>query len=235
MELSVRMRAAANLVTPGQRVADIGTDHAYIPVWLVQHDRAVSALAMDVREGPLTHARASISKYGLTDRITTRLSDGLDGLTGGEADCVIMTGMGGMLMIRLLERGLGVLETVSECVLGPQSDLAEVRAFLQAHHWMIADEEMVLDAGKYYTLMRVVHGETPPLAEAEALYGPVLIRKRHPVLREYLDKEMAHLENIRQGLLKQSTEKSRCRLGEIETQIQLVRQAVTMMSGAVSD
>ena len=103
MELSKRLKAVAELVTPGQKIADIGTDHAYIPIWLVEEKRAVSAIAMDINQGPLAKAKENIELHGLSSYIETRLSDGMKKLCPNEADSVIIAGMGGGLVMKILE------------------------------------------------------------------------------------------------------------------------------------
>ena len=103
MQLSIRMQAVADMVTPGGRIADIGTDHGYVPIYLVEQNKTDHAIAMDVRKGPLARAGENIVRFGCSDRIETRLSDGLAMLKPGEADTVIIAGMGGLLTIRILE------------------------------------------------------------------------------------------------------------------------------------
>lgn len=230
MQLSGRMLAVAEMVTPGTVVADIGTDHAYVPIYLVQHGIAPSAIAMDVRPGPLSHAEANIEKYGLKGLISTRLSDGLHELKAGEADTVVMAGMGGLLMVRLLEEGLNVLGTVSECILQPQSDADSVRRFLHAHDFCIVQENMVVDDGKYYVMMKVVHGADQPYGAADDLYGKLLIDGAHPVLQAYLEKEDAVIKNILAKLEGQSAERSRRRLEELYDAQKLVREALAGMN-----
>ena len=159
MQLSIRMQAVADMVTPGGRIADIGTDHGYVPIYLVEQNKTDHAIAMDVRKGPLARAGENIVRFGCSDRIETRLSDGLAMLKPGEADTVIIAGMGGLLTIRILEAGLKVLQSVSECILQPQSDLDKVRQFLHQHGFQIVQEKMLIDEGKYYVVMRVLHGE----------------------------------------------------------------------------
>ena len=199
MQLSIRMQAVADMVTPGGRIADIGTDHGYVPIYLVEQNKTDHAIAMDVRKGPLARAGENIVRFGCSDRIETRLSDGLAMLKPGEADTVIIAGMGGLLTIRILEAGLKVLQSVSECILQPQSDLDKVRQFLHQHHFCIVQEKMLIDEGKYYTVMRVVHGEESPYTEAEDLYGRHLIDDKSPVLAKYL----AGQKNVKESTLQQ--------------------------------
>lgn len=105
IQLSARLQAVADLVSEGSRVADIGTDHGFVPIYLIRSQRASACIAMDVRRGPLARAGEHIGENGLKDVIRTRLSDGLSALQQGEADTIICAGMGGRLMQRILREG----------------------------------------------------------------------------------------------------------------------------------
>lgn len=231
MELSTRMQAVAELVTPGNRLADIGTDHGYVPIYLVQHGIVPQAIAMDVRKGPLSHATANIVKYGLSRAIETRLSDGLYELKPGEADTITIAGMGGLLTVRILEEGQEVLETVKECILQPQSDVDCVRRFLHEHGFRIVQEDMVIDDGKYYVMMKAVHGEDDSYDTVDDLYGKILMDNAHPVLKAYLEKEDENLKRIVSNLEAQSSEKSRQRLEELRHSAELLHEALERIDG----
>ena len=150
VKLSARLAAVAALVEPGSRVADVGTDHGYIPIYLVQTGIADRALAMDVRPGPLERARAHVDRLspGCRERIETRLSDGLKALSPGEADTVVIAGMGGELMIRILDEGRHMWDSLRRLILSPQSELQKVRHFLSQEGFCILGETMVKDEGK---------------------------------------------------------------------------------------
>ncbi len=136
-------------------VADIGCDHGYVSIYLVESGIAGRAIAMDVRKGPLSGALNNIHDFGLSDYIKTRLSDGLKALEPGEADAIIIAGMGGKLMMRILEEGDPVALGVCYGVLQPQSDLGEFRKYLRDKEYVILDEKVILDDGKYYFPMKV--------------------------------------------------------------------------------
>ena len=121
MELSKRLEAVAAFVTAGYTLADIGTDHAYIPIELVRTGHIPQAIAMDVNRGPLERAEENIREHGLSGRISTRLSDGFSAMEPGEADSAVIAGMGGGLTIRILKDGECVVNTLKECILQPQS------------------------------------------------------------------------------------------------------------------
>lgn len=196
MRISSRLRAVASMVTEGNRVADVGCDHGYVPIYLIQNGRIPSAIAMDVNSGPLLRAREHIELNGLSEYIETRLSDGLDALREGEADTVILAGMGGPLMERILNDGREALRTVTELVLEPQSDVAGFRRFLSENGYVIADENMILEDGKYYPIVRAVHGERYGLDEVQARFGPVLLARKNPVLIQFLERERRIRETI---------------------------------------
>ena len=223
--LSIRMKAVADLVSDGMRIADIGTDHGFVPIALVSEGRCPSAIAADVRRGPLSHADENIRKHGLSEVVETRLSDGLHNISPGEADAVIVAGMGGMLMIRILEEGSDVTACAKELILQPQSDIPQVRRWLQSHGFAIVRERIVLDAGKYYFIMKTVPGSAADMDAADAMYGPCLLKTGDLLLKSYLEDEARKLMDIREGLQAQTGEKSRLRLQEIEDLLKLNRQA----------
>ncbi|MBP5159985.1 MAG: SAM-dependent methyltransferase [Lachnospiraceae bacterium] len=154
--LSKRLEMAARLLSPCGTVADVGCDHAFLCICLVLEGKAERAIAMDVREGPIGHAKENISLYNCSQAIETRLSDGLDALAPGEAENIVMTGMGGVLMTELLERGRDRLTGVREMVLSPQSHPELVRSYLQDAGYVIEAEDVCFDGGKYYAAMRAV-------------------------------------------------------------------------------
>jgi len=232
MKLSPRLLAVTSFVEKGSRVADVGTDHGYVPIWLIEEGIAESALAMDVRRGPLERAESHIRLHGLEDRISTRLSDGLKELKAGEADTVVIAGMGGELVIHIMEEGRHVRDTVRHWVLSPQSELDKVRRYLEEQGFVTLDETMLIDEEKYYTVMSVRGpegngGHAPAagaMSEAEYLYGRCLIKKKDPVLREYLEKEKRTLSSIWKQLDGQDSEGAARRRSEIEHQISIIEE-----------
>ena len=227
MELSKRLAAVAGLVTEGASVADIGTDHGYVPIYLVKQGIAVKAIAMDINRGPLERARMHIVGYGLKGKIETRLSDGLENLAAGEADTIIAAGMGGSLVIKILEEGKDVVAGLDACILQPQSEIKKVREYLREHSLVIEAEDMVEEDYKFYPMMRVVHGMPEEYEEYELLYGKKLLEARHPVLRQYLLRERDIQESIvRQLLPKKGSRSAEKRLSEMEHEIELNRRAL---------
>ena len=225
MELSKRLYAVASLVTEGASVADIGTDHGYIPIYLMQNEIVSKAIAMDINGGPLERARMHIVGHGLKGKIETRLSNGLEALAPGEVDTMIAAGMGGGLIIRILEEGMEVVKSLKACILQPQSEVWKVRKYLLDHHMDIIDEDMVEEDGKYYPIMRVIHGESPRYAEY--IFGKRLLEKKNPVLEKFLHREL----DIREGIFKEldhhvGSERARYRMEEVRREIMIISRAL---------
>ena len=155
IRLSKRLTALANMVTDGNRLADIGTDHGYIPIYLCQTGKIPSALAVDIGKGR-QQAQTHIAEHGLSEQIKTRLSDGMAALQSGEADTILIAGMGGGLVMKILSEGAEKLTGREELILQPQSEITLVREFLRMRNFQILDEDMILEDGKYYPMMKVI-------------------------------------------------------------------------------
>lgn len=153
--ISDRLKAVADMVPECRCLADIGTDHAYVPIYLAENHKIKKALACDVAEGPLEKATANITKRGIQDRIHVRLSDGFSSVDPEEYDCGVIAGMGGILICRILDRA-GVNNLVGHrFVIQPQSHAGTVRQKILRMGFAITDDRWVHDAGKYYQIMSV--------------------------------------------------------------------------------
>ena len=180
-------------------LADVGCDHAYVAIEAVRRGRAARALACDVRKGPLQQAAEHILCAGLAGKIETRLSDGLEKVVPGEADTVVVAGMGGPLMERILQGRLG---DFAHFVLSPQSEIPHFRRFLLAEGMQIDEETMLIDEGKYYVILNVsqradaAFSDSMYVTEEDFLYGGCLLRRLDPVLKSFLEKEKTRYEGI---------------------------------------
>lgn len=226
MEISNRLKEIAGMVTVGNVVCDVGTDHAYLAIYLIENKTAPRVIAMDVAKGPLSKAEHNIREYGLDNQIETRLSDGVDRLKAHEAQTVIMAGMGGILICDLLSRGKEVLSTVDELILSPHTDAELVRKYLQADGYYIKEEQMLLEEGKYYIIMRVVHGEMEELTLCEYRYGKKLLQSRNHILLEYLQKEYLKFVKLFENLQGVSTANAVRRRKELMEEIQCVKEGL---------
>ena len=216
--LSRRLQSIADMVTAGNRVVDIGTDHAHLPIWLCQNRIAPSAIAADLRPGPLAAARENIRRAGLQEQISVRLSDGLSALQAGEADTLILAGMGGKLICRILENDADMLPSFREMLLQPQSEVREVRQFLMQHQCRIREECCTEDDGKFYPVIAAVPAipiETPVYSEVELVCGPCLLQMRDPVLHTWLQTRCS----VVQGLIRELNGCSGTRVREREREL----------------
>lgn len=157
INISERLKCVAGLVNKGARVADIGTDHAYLPIYLVQNGISNKVYACDVRKEPLRRAKLHIDEYGLSDKITTQLCDGLKGINKGDVDTVTICGMGGKLMKNILKAGIDKLGDNTQLVLSAQSELRDFRKYLLEIGVDIKSEHMLLEDGKYYFIFDCVY------------------------------------------------------------------------------
>lgn len=233
--LSDRLSAVAAMVSMGNRVCDVGCDHGFVPIYLVQQGISPRVLAMDVNEGPLEQAKEHILAYELASYIETRLSDGLKAYQKGEADSLICAGMGGRLMMQILCENEDKTASFKELILQPQSDIEAFRAFLRKQGYQIVEENMIEEDGKYYPMMKAVKAgkinRTIPQRESSTLawhqrmedkYGPLLLQKKHPVLYRYLEREKRIFEEILGQLQMQGLDniKRSNRYEEISRQLQ---------------
>lgn len=239
--LSERLSRIAEMVSAGNVLADVGCDHGYLPIMLVQSGCVRRAIAMDVNEGPLMRAAEHIAQEALGAYIETRRSDGLEALAPGEADAAVIAGMGGALTIDILSRGEAVVRALEQLILEPQSQLERVRAFLREADYFIEKEELVREDGKYYPILRVLpkqpsdavaFAETSglPLSVLDA-YGHRLLAARHPVLAAYLEKEYRQCAQILQGLSggRADAERIALRRRELSEKMEQNRRAAAYM------
>lgn len=229
MQLSKRLHAVASLVTPGYRVADVGCDHAYTATYLVEKEIADKVIAMDVNQGPIDRAKDNIEKYGYSNKIETRRSDGLEKLQEEEVDTILIAGMGGALTIQILEEKKELVLRVKELILQPQSEINKVRAKLQGWNFLIVRESMVKDDGKFYMMIKAIPKgmvSEPWQYELTKMeyfyYGKLLLEEKHPILQEFLLWDLELNENILRTLRLEQTENAKAREKEIEEKIALI-------------
>lgn len=153
MRLDSRLSAIAELVRDNKRVADVGTDHAYLPLWLVRSGKCPYAIACDIREGPLANARKNVLAYGCRDMVDLRLCDGLSAVCGDEVDDVVIAGMGGDLISRIIAAADWLKDSKKRLVLQPMSSVEELRDYLCSAGFEIIREKVCIDGDKIYTVM----------------------------------------------------------------------------------
>ena len=197
--LQPRLRAIADLVPPGSRLADIGTDHGYIPIDLLLDGRITAAIATDIGELPLDHARRTARRCGLTEGINFRLGDGLGPLSPGETDVIVIAGMGGDSIADILAASPWAREGPL-LLLQPMSKAEVLRAFLPENGYRVEAERLAADKGKLYPILTVQGGAMAPAAAAEAWGGFLL--QRDPLWGLYLEDRLLRLRRAVSGLAK---------------------------------
>ncbi len=229
MQLSRRLQAVADLVTQGLRVADVGCDHAYTSIYLADWGISPQVIAMDVNQGPVDKARENVKRYGCADRIEVRKSDGLEKLKPGEVDSILIGGMGGALTIEILKKRPDIMNEIKELILQPQSEICKVRKMLMESGFLIIKENMVLEDGKYYMMMKAVqqtsveNKEDYVLTKREYLYyGRLLLEAKHPILKEYLKWELGICEEVFRNLDSEQTENALARMKDFLAKIELI-------------
>lgn len=187
IQLTPRLAAAASLVPSAVSIADIGTDHAYLPIFLIQSGKIQRAIASDIHEGPAERAREHIAKNGLAGTVSVRVAPGLLGLAPGEAEGAVIAGMGGLMIRSILEEGAAIAETMQWFVLQPQNHAGELRAWLAGHGYAIREERLAKEDRMIYQLLLVRHGKMEPPAGVEKESGSPALRERDPLFPFFLE------------------------------------------------
>ncbi|MCI9140109.1 MAG: SAM-dependent methyltransferase [Lachnospiraceae bacterium] len=200
--MSKRLYAIASLVDRGAIVADIGTDHGYLPIYLLEQGICQKAIAMDIRLGPLERARTHIKEHNLSEYIETRLSNGMKELRENEADTVVLAGMGGRLMLDILEAKKENPLLFYAYIMQPQSEVPLVRKCLQDKGYEIRAEKMVEEGGKYYPIIKARKGQMNWEREIDFQYGKFLLEEKDPVLYTYLQKQREKVREIERKIKK---------------------------------
>lgn len=188
MKLSPRLKAAADFVRCGKKIADIGTDHAHLPIYLVEKEICPCAVASDVRPGPIANAKENVIQAGLEDKISLRLASGLDKVSPDDAEDIIIAGMGGILIAELIEKAPWLKDSEKHLVLQPQSHAEILRDFLIKNGYRIEKEEICEDSGRLYCVMSVYFGSADrTYPECYEYYGEIP-KCKNPLAEEYLQR-----------------------------------------------
>lgn len=223
MQLSTRLQAIAQFVPRGSRVIDVGTDHAYIPIYLVEEGLAVSCLATDINKGPLEKAAKNIAAHGL-EQVSLMQTNGVHGITCDAGDILMISGMGGYLIIDILSRGQALVQSMKKVILQPQQDVDAVRRYLHQIGFCIEQEAFVRDGDKYYAVLSAIPGKECYEKDYEYLYGKYLIHEKNAVLKEWIEMKLHKQEGIYQALIIQNTESAKIRSHELKAEILTLRE-----------
>lgn len=196
--LTPRLQTVARRVPAGARLADVGTDHAYLPAWLLETGAIPFAVCTDLRPGPLARARETVERRGVAHRVSLRLCDGLSGVEAGEVDCVAIAGMGGETILGILAAAPWVREKT--CVVQPMSSLADLRGGLAPLGLHIARETLAQEGETLYVVMDLAPGAEGPLTAAQLQVGRAENHWDDPLWPRYLQQELARTRRALAGL-----------------------------------
>jgi len=219
INLSKRLQCLADKVEKGSIAADVGTDHGYIPSWLIQSGICERVIASDIKAGPLQSAVKTAKSAGVEDKIDFRLCAGLDAYSADEFDTAIIAGMGGETVISILEAAPWT--KYKKLIIQPQSKLPELRCWLRVNGFVISDAELVYDTGRIYLVWQVCGGHSATEPDS-LMIDPMLMEKRDPLLGAYLDglikRELKILKGMQMGAKvdESGIEAQRCAVAELK-------------------
>lgn len=204
MKLTERLLKIASLVSQNKKVADIGTDHGYIPVYLLKENVVNYAILADINKGPLENARKEVNRNKLNDKVDLRLGSGIEVLKKGEVDEIIIAGMGGSLISELLMANEEVSHTAEKLILQPMQNPEDLRKFLYTNGYEIMDEYLVKEERRLYEIIVCKYTGVKSEATEEIFYevGEKLIEKREPLLEEFVNNKINECNSILEKLNK---------------------------------
>ena len=205
MKLTERLEKVSSLVPLSTSMADIGTDHGYLPLSLLEEGKVSRAIACDINRGPLERAREHIRSEGREKDIALRLGGGLSVLEKGEVDGVVMAGMGGLLMADILEADMDKAQALHWLVLQPQNHVADLKRYLSTHHFRIVTEEMALEDRQLYEMFLAAPGDMEPLSLLDAEIGATGAYRKHPLFPLHIRKLIRKRDFLINGVAEDTT------------------------------
>ena len=231
IKLSPRLQIVYDMIPRCNTVADVGCDHGYLSIALLENGIAEKVIPMDVNKGPLSKARENIQTAGFKDKAELRLSDGLKKLNPNEADVICICGMGGALIGRIIDAGIAVAKTASCMIIEPQSEYYELRSFLMKQGFVIDDEDLTSEENKIYPIIKL-HYEADEdkrvlYSTAQLEYGPKVIEKKPELLNKLLDKNESEYTSIINKLERggvPATDATAARCQELKDKLEIITQ-----------
>ena len=225
IKLSKRLKAVADYVDKGAKLADIGSDHAYLPTYLVQKNEVEFAVAGEVVKGPFEIAKKHVAQANLKENIQVRLANGLAAIENvDKIDTIVIAGMGGILISEILEAGKGKLSSVKRLILQANNHEDTLRQWLTEHQFVIKAEQILLEAGKFYEIIvaEPTTNENPVLSANDLLFGPFLSKEKSVIFQQKWQKELTTLNKIIDRLPDEQTEKRE----EVLTEIAKIKEVL---------
>lgn len=214
MKLTPRLQAIADSINEYEVLADIGTDHAFLPIYLILNGKISKAIATDINKGPIDIADERIRKYNLEDKIETRQGNGMTVIEPNEADAVVIAGMGGMLIADIIEQSKSVARAAKIIVMQPMLDSGKLRRYLLQSGFEIFEEELAKEDRKIYEIIWARYTGKSIEAANMMDIGPIIIEKKHLLAKDLIDKKVTELNNIIEKLSLVESELSQKRFQE---------------------
>ena len=226
MTLSQRMLKIVNFVETGTKILDVGTDHGYIPIYLVENGISKNIIASDISKKSLEKTIRKVKHKKLEEYIDVRLGDGLNVIEPNEVDGVIMAGMGGILIEEILEKSKDITDTIDYFIFQPMIGSKELRQYLNKNSFKIVDEELAKDKDKFYEIIYAKRGEGDLKDNIDFELSKKLIEKKHPLLGSFLEYKIKKYSKILEGLKYKASYKSKKRYNELEFLISQYREVL---------
>lgn len=226
MELSLRLEKIASMVEKCNKIADIGTDHAYIPIYLVKNGICEIAVASDINKGPIEKAKHNVMMENLQDKIQLRLGGGFSTIKPREVQCAIIAGMGGNLIGDIIEDGLEVFKLLEYCILQPVQNPEVLREYIYSSGYDILDEELCREEDKFYEIIKVKYAEK--LQDIDPFYYEIsktLINKKHPLMKEYINSKIEEYYRIVK-YINEDTKNAQTRKSELMKKIERMKELI---------
>lgn len=224
-QLNPRLKAAADFVRNGKKFVDVGTDHAYLPIWLLKSGTCPQAIATDLREGPILQATHNAFRYRVQSRLILRQCDGLASVRPEEADDIAIAGMGGELIAAILERAPWVRDARKRLILQPMTAAEELRRYLCENGFAILQERAVRDGNHVYTVMLAQYSGEKSEPSPLFCYAGRLQPQNSPEAADYIRQQQRHLGNMQRGSTARGEEEKAAQIAQLLRQMEELLQA----------
>ncbi|NLZ51991.1 MAG: SAM-dependent methyltransferase [Thermoanaerobacteraceae bacterium] len=226
MKLGNRLQMIASKIEKGSTVVDIGTDHAYLPIYLVNEGISQKVIATEILSGPYEKARENIRKSGHQDFIDLRFGSGLKPIKPGEGDIAVAAGMGAISIINIIDESRETADSFKKIILQPMRNQAKLREYLFTIGYQIIDEDVAMEAKKFYEIIVAKRANLKRFDEIDILVGPVLRYKRISVVYEYINHRIRILQKVIESLKNTNSRAGKIALLECERQIKALKEAI---------
>lgn len=224
MNIGARLEAVASLIDEGAILADIGTDHAYLPTFLLEQNKIEKAYACDIAEGPCEAARQTVAMHGLKGKIDVRLGGGLTVLEPCEADTIAICGMGAGTIIMIFEESPEVLTSAKQLVLQPMAGAPSLRKWLGEHGWCIESEKLVDDDPHFYEIISARKGEIVEYTVPQQILGPQLLANRPELFTKHVRRQCEACERLLENMGKSEKAKASDKYQEISALLKMLEE-----------